>query len=210
MGNTSRGKLIVFEGIDGSGKSSVIAHLARALTPEFEVKRTKEPFTAFISRRIGNLQSDHSIGAVRAKALLFTADRALHAISIQKWINEGKIVLCDRFYMSTLAYQMAELEQEEEEMWEWLNDINRPFVSMPDLVLYLDSDVNKASSRLSGHKSILRAYEQQRILSKAAEHYGRTFSEHTGEKHKLDADVPLSELREKASHIIMKKLGRGV
>jgi len=103
------GLFITFEGPEGAGKSTQIQRLAEALIRRnFRVCQTREPGGTLLGERIRGLLLDegtHTICA-EAEAYLHTAARAQHVHElIRPALERGKIVLCDRFLDSTLAYQ---------------------------------------------------------------------------------------------------------
>ena len=115
------GKLIVFEGVEGGGKSSQIQHLRAWLSthPGFcrlqaegkipALILTREPGGTDLGQTLRSLLLDASRGGIvydRTELLLYAADRAQHvAESIKPALVSGNWVLCDRFVDSTLAYQ---------------------------------------------------------------------------------------------------------
>lgn len=103
-----RGKLITIEGIDGAGKSTLAATLARALESRgVRVVLLHEPGGVALSERIGELAKDPSltVGA-HAEALLYAAARAqLVQERVTPLLGEGTWMLLDRFVDSSLAYQ---------------------------------------------------------------------------------------------------------
>jgi dTMP kinase len=98
--------LITVEGLDGAGKSTLIAGLAEALQP---VVVLREPGGVEVSERIRSLLADPSLGVdARAEALLYAAARAqLVAEKLRPLLAAGETVLLDRFVDSSLAYQGA-------------------------------------------------------------------------------------------------------
>lgn len=96
--------LITVEGLDGAGKSTLIAGLADALAP---VTVLREPGGVEVSERIRSLLADPALEIdARAEALLYAAARAqLVAETLRPLLAEGKTVLLDRFVDSSLAYQ---------------------------------------------------------------------------------------------------------
>ncbi len=106
------GKFIVFEGVEGSGKTTQIQQTATWLqswcSQDKSVVITREPGGTKLGRQIRQILLDdpHSWVGNRAELLLYGADRAQHVESvIQPQLDRGNIVLCDRFTDSTIAYQ---------------------------------------------------------------------------------------------------------
>ena len=100
---------ITFEGPDGSGKSSVIKKVYEDLTQKgYSIILTREPGGTPISEKIRNIILDNNNTNLdaRTEALLYAASRRQHLVEkIRPALKEGKIVLCDRFLDSSLAYQ---------------------------------------------------------------------------------------------------------
>ena len=146
------GVFIVLEGIDGAGKSTQ-AKLLKLWVEEkgYEVVLTKEPtdtpFGKLIRRLVLTGGREGIIDGAKisheAEALLFAADRAEHVDKLIKpALESGKVVISDRYFYSSLAYQWARgLDLE------WLIDLNR-FAIRPDLVLLLDLPVKESMKRI--------------------------------------------------------------
>jgi dTMP kinase len=102
---------ITIEGIEGSGKTTQISHMAGFLNRMgYECIVTREPGGTKIGEKIRRilLDQDHHMLDAIAELLLYTADRAQHVSeTIKPALDEGKVVLCDRFCDSTIAYQGA-------------------------------------------------------------------------------------------------------
>ena len=100
---------ITIEGTEGSGKPTVAKELAKLLTSNgYEVVHTREPGGTPISESIRNVILDKNNTSMdgRTEALLYAASRRQHLVEkIWPALKEGKIVLCDRFLDSSLAYQ---------------------------------------------------------------------------------------------------------
>lgn len=105
------GTFIVFEGGDGSGKTTQIKLLANALTERgYRVLVTREPGGTEIGEKLRSLVLEHGNGEIdpHTEALIFAASRAAHARQkIQPALEDGTIVLCDRYIDSSAAYQGA-------------------------------------------------------------------------------------------------------
>ena len=100
---------ITIEGTEGSGKTTVAKELAKLLRENgHDVVHTREPGGTPISESIRNVILDRSHTAMdgRTEALLYAASRRQHLVEkIWPALKEGKVVLCDRFLDSSLAYQ---------------------------------------------------------------------------------------------------------
>jgi dTMP kinase len=139
---------ITFEGIDGVGKSTQLDLLQQWLEGSGrEVIRTLEPGGTELGQEIRHLLL-HRKGdvAARAEALLYAADRAHHvATKIRPALADGKVVLSDRYFDSSVAYQGAARELDVDEvrnisLWAVDNLI-------PDLTVLLDLDAEAAIQR---------------------------------------------------------------
>lgn len=140
MSSDTPGKLIVFEGGEGSGKSSHVR-----LTTDFLMQRhiqvlaTHEPGATAVGKVLRQLILNERV-ATRAELLLFLADRAQHvAEMIQPALEHGTTVLCDRFTGSTLAYQVGARRLQPEQLIMEMEQFSRNGVE-PDLTIYLKMD----------------------------------------------------------------------
>lgn len=135
-------RFIVLEGVNGAGKTTLQSHLAGYLKARKEqVVCTREPGGTEIGKEIRSLVLGSGKGKVvdRAEMFLFAADRAQHVEEVIKpAINTGKIVISDRYFYSTLAFQGYGRGINTELIWE----INRIAVDeiLPDVVFLLDLD----------------------------------------------------------------------
>lgn len=109
------GKFFIFEGMDGSGKSTTMKKVAENLINKgYDVFVTAEPTYSDIGRCFRDLALDNGIDPL-TELYLICADRNEHIIKeINPAIEQGKIVLCDRFYPSTLAYQVVDMAYDED------------------------------------------------------------------------------------------------
>ncbi|MDU4334301.1 MAG: dTMP kinase [Finegoldia magna] len=133
---------ITFEGPDGSGKSTIIQKVYDYLIENnYDVIKTREPGGSPIAEKIRNLilDTENTEMGYRTEALLYAASRAQHVEeTILPALNESKIVLCDRFLISSLAYQGVGRDLGIENVRK-INEfaINGVF---PDFVLFFDVD----------------------------------------------------------------------
>ena len=155
---------IVFEGIDGAGKTTQIKLLKKWLEDNgFEVETVVEPTDSEVGKLIRKIlqRSDAATDRVqKTLGLLFAADRML---IMDKLSDDKKIILSDRSFISSLAYQ---------EPVDWIVEINK-YAKTPDLVLLLDLDVKKSVSRTSGQDE----FENEEFLIKVKDNYLKIIKE---------------------------------
>ena len=102
-----KGLFISFEGCDGCGKTTLMKRVAGVLESKgLEIVQTREPGGVPIAEKIRNIILDTAEQDAKTEALLFAAARRQHVVEkIIPALKMGKIVLCDRFIDSSLAYQ---------------------------------------------------------------------------------------------------------
>jgi len=156
---TRKGSFIVFEGIDGSGKSSCADTVSKILGKDRDVIRTAEP----TKEGIGAFIRSSTDLTPEAEALLFVADRAQHTHVMRQWVNGGKTVICDRYYASTLAYQSSSMNGRSVDI-EWLKAMNDEVIMEPDITFLFDIDPEAGLERVEsrGSKSKFEALEYLR------------------------------------------------
>ena len=138
---------IVFEGIDGSGKSTQIEHLQRKLVSRgYNPLVTQEPDGTPLGKAAGQWLRGYPGLSPLTELLLFEAARAEHVEKvIQPALDSGRIVLCDRFAASTVAYQSWGRGMDVE-LVENLNGLASSGLR-PSLTFFLDLSVEDAHSR---------------------------------------------------------------
>ena len=167
---TSKGAFIGLEGIDGTGKSTVSRKLKDWLEGQGRaVVLTAEPTGDWLGMAVRRA-NDEDLDP-RTESLLFTADRCEHTKRIGKWVDEGKMVICDRYWGSTVAYQGAALEREMgENAVPWLMNLNGPVARRPELTVLLTSDPGTSMRRLCG-RSELSKFEKEAYLGRVQSIY---------------------------------------
>lgn len=143
--HTGKGLLIVFEGIDGTGKSTQIAELAGFLRQRgYQVVTTREPTDGVFGQKIRSLYNQRDRVSREEELQLFIDDRRQHVDElIQPALDDGKIVLCDRYFLSSAAYQgAAGLDPDE------IFAANR-FAPDPDLALIFELDLETSIRRIT-------------------------------------------------------------
>lgn len=152
------GAFIVIEGIDGTGKTTVCEAVAEHLRSKgHRVVVTAEP----TSEGIGAFIRSGAAGDIsqRAESLLFVADRYEHTGRILDEMCDGAVVVCDRYYASTLAYQSAKLDGDSADIG-WLKGLCEPFVGVPDIVILLDADPAVTMRRVDDRGDMQSKFEK--------------------------------------------------
>ncbi len=163
---------ISFEGIEGSGKSTLLRNLQKYyLKKDLEILFTKEPGGTDLGKDIRDiLLNPTSLISPEAELLLLMADRIEHVKTrINPNLKKNKIIFCDRYIDSTIAYQGKGRNLSEDKIKELINILNLP---IPDLTILLDLPVEdgllRANKRneldrfekedINFHKSIRKSY----------------------------------------------------
>src|SRR3989441_4828959 len=166
-----RGRFITFEGIDGSGKSTQMRMLAERLRADgHDVLEAVEPGGTAIGRQIRRILLDAANHDLRptAELLLYFASRAQNVDEcILPALAAGKIVLCDRFTDSTLAYQGYGRGLGEETVLTLDRIACRGLA--PDLTLLVDVDVDTALGRANTRNASLFSSEETRMDEQSLE-----------------------------------------
>jgi len=183
-------RFITFEGIDGSGKSTVSKIVYKKLKSEgYDVIKTFEPTNTWIGKNVRKCIETKSDPFVTA--FVFIADRIEHCKKIQKWLDGGRIVLCDRYSESTYAYQGAQMEGLIDNPLKWLQDISKDNIIIPDRTFMFVIDPKDSLTRIQ-HRNNLIPFEKTSFLEKVHKNYlklakGKRFL-------KVDATKSIDEL----------------
>lgn len=163
MKTARNGVFIVFEGIDGSGKSTQIKRLADVLRKQgYDVAETREPTEGPYGRRIRALYLDRTSVTPEEEIELFINDRRQHIEQIiGPALSAGQIVLCDRYFFSTAAYQGAAGGDPETIL------ARHGFAPVPDLVIIIEVDPRIGIARITEQRGeSLNDFEQLDSLKK--------------------------------------------
>jgi len=171
---TPAGRFVVLEGIDGSGATTQAARLAASLRAAgHAVVSTREPSDGPLGVVLRQALTRRLVGlSDQALALLFAADRLDHLASVvEPALAEGKVVVSDRYVLSSLAYQGMRLPLS----WvETLNAAARP----ADLTLYLEVDPRTAARRRQGRGGAAELFDADEVQRAVARAYGRVVRKH--------------------------------
>jgi dTMP kinase len=175
-----KGIFLVIEGLDGSGKTTQASLLAHKLSQSYKVLLTAEPSRGKIGSfiREGCLYEQTRL-PTEAEALLFAADRIEHMQKeLKPALDEGKLVICDRYVYSSLAYQgSAGLSLD------WIKTINARALQ-PDFSFFIDVPPEKVIERLQRKKSVMETLETQQKVREAYMKYVNK-----GELIRIDGDT---------------------
>ena len=182
--------LIVFEGIDGSGQTTQSKLLADYLiSKNYKVFLTKEPTNNEIGKLIRKILNKEIEFDNLGLQLLMMADRAYHIKEIRNYLKNNYIVICDRFWFSTVAYGA-----EDEKMFKLLFKINSIFFGFPNFLIILDVDPEIALKR----KEAKEIFENVEKLKKVRENYLKI--EKIAKKYTnvflIDSSKPIEEVQE--------------
>lgn len=182
-----KGLFLVFEGIDGSGKTSQLKRTKEYLESKgYDVVTTREPGGTPISEKIRGLLLDPLNGEMddRCELLLYGAARAQHlAQVILPAIKNGKAVLCDRFSLSTAAYQ-GYGRGISLDLLEAVHSV-AAFQVKPDLTLVVDVPVEVSAHRVA----VSRGEPKDRLEREKSDFFERVRQGFLSEAEKDDAIV---------------------
>ncbi len=207
----NRGYFLTIEGNEGAGKSSVVSVLAELLAARgLEVVTSREPGGIAIAEQIravildkGNIGMDG-----RTEALLYAAARRQHYVEkIEPALRDGKIVICDRFIDSSLAYQGYARGLGVDEVLS-INEFAIDHV-FPDLTLFLDVEPELGLRRI--HRDAEREVNRLDLESltfhqKVREGYLRLLERFPERMKRIDANQELQQVAEDAKRVLTQYL----
>jgi dTMP kinase len=195
-----RGAFICIEGIDASGKTTQARRLVKTLRRRcIDAVYTTEPSSGKVGKLIRRYVLDRERRVpISVEALLFAADRVEHVeTEIKPALEKGKVVVCDRYVYSTLAYQgAAGLDLE------WIELINR-FALVPDLALFLDVTPEIVVKRLKRKRSVM---ETPQNLERVREVYMRMLRD--GRMVLVDGNKSVGDVTEEILRVVLDFLKR--
>jgi dTMP kinase len=192
-----KGILIVFEGIDGSGKSTQAEILLERLQEEdFDAVYFREPSKGKWGRKIKKKALHPDSLSPEEELDLFQKDRRENVKkNLKPALKKKRIVILDRYYYSNIAYQGAKGIDEK-----LIRRMNEEFVVEPDLVFIFDIDPKKGLERIENRKKKDKLFEREDYLVKVREIF-RSFK---GEKFvHIDALKSKEEIRKEIEEIAL-------
>jgi dTMP kinase len=209
-----RGKLIVFEGVEGCGKSTQIQLCCQWLESlGLPVFLTREPGGTALGLHLRQLLLEKSAGqpvANLTELLLYAADRAQHvAEELAPNLAAGKYILCDRYTDSTIAYQgygrgfdLGIIDQ--------LNQIATNGLTS-DLTIWLDIDVELGLARKRGTGILLDRIEQEAraFHQQVQQGYTKLAAEHPSRIYRVDGNLDIADVQQGIQEILRLQMGIG-
>jgi len=196
---TKKGVFICIEGLDGCGKTTQAKLLAKKLRKSHNAVYTAEPSHGKIGTYIRKsyLYGEKRLSIV-LEALLFAADRIEHLENeVIPALNEGCLVISDRYVFSSLAYQGAAGLS-----LDWIEKINEHALK-PDLAVFIDVDLETVMDRLKSKKSVMENIE---TLRKVRDVYLQFVA--TSELVKIDGNHGKSEVAKALADVVLKFLAQ--
>ncbi len=206
----TRGRFIVLEGLDGAGTTTQAERLAAALRARgLTVRVTRQPSDGpvgsllrhALTGRVGLPQSRGPLSE-DTLALLFAADRIDHLrATVEPALEAGEIVLCDRYVLSSLAYQGSSLPMA------WVEAINGRALK-PDLTLFLEVDVGVAAKRRAARGAAQELYEADERQARIAKQYLAAIRRRSGKERivRVDGTKPVEEVTQAALAVLDRAL----
>ena len=190
--------LIAVEGIDGSGKTTIVRHLVEELRKRgYDVVAFKEPTDSEYGKMIRQILKDRKVSP-EEELKLFIKDREFNVRNnILPALKDGKVVIMDRYYYSTMAYQGAlGLDVERIKM------LNKQFPK-PDLVIILDVSPETALKRIKAKRKPDR-FEDVEYLRRVRE----IFLSLKNNVVVVDAERDIEEVKRDVLKIVLEFLGK--
>lgn len=174
--NIKRGRFIVFEGLDGSGKGTQIRLLEKKLQSEGRtVVLTAEPTETTVGGIIRDALAGDPKRSPSELAALFMTDRVRHCADPKKGIaamlDLGKDVICDRYYFSSFAYQGIDTDLD----WVMHSNLDCPEILTPDVCIFLDVDPDTCMDRIDSSRAFTEIYEKADTLKRIRTRFFEVF-----------------------------------
>ncbi|MBX0325347.1 dTMP kinase [Halomicroarcula sp. F13] len=163
--------LVTLEGLDGSGKTTVWERLRTDDALPGDATFTREPTDSWYGEAVQRSIDDDEADSL-AELFLYTADHAAHlADTVRPALDDGRLVVSDRYSDSRYAYQGATLAASDhfEDPLDYVREVHAPWTRPPDLTVYLDVDPETAARR----SGATNKFETAEYLAEVGENYER-------------------------------------
>lgn len=197
-----KGILIAFEGIDGAGKSTQARIIKERLEKRgFEVVLLKEPTESKWGKKIKEISKNAESIDPYEELELFIKDRRSNVKkNILPALKDKKIVIVDRYYISTMAYQGARGINRET-----IREMNERFAPEPDIVFILDIHPEESLQRIKREREIL--FEEETFLREVRKNFLEIKINRT---YVIDAKLNVDEIADKIENIVIEYLKENI
>lgn len=196
------GKLITLEGIDGSGKSTILKLLKQKFDKNADIVFTREPTKEWIGEAV--YRAIKSETDPLAELFLFIADHADHlSKTVRPALEDNKIIISDRYSDSRYAYQGATLDGIIDNALEWVLGLHTGWTIVPDLSILFDVRPEVAVNRV-GRRSHQTKFEKVTFLEKVRTNYLKLVEMDPERFLVVDAEQPLNIVKNQVLSIIEK------
>lgn len=194
-----KGKLIVFEGIDGAGSTTQLRLFGKYLKKKkLKYVETCEPTDGPIGKLIRRALRHELKFSWDTLQLMYSADRADHIDKLIKPnLNRGVNVISDRYYLSTFAYGELNLDGR------WLRELNGQFQAA-DITFYIDTPAKVAIGRIKKSRSQKELFEKEKFLENVRMNYLKMVKEFPKQVQVIDGTRPIDEVAGKVVQIFEK------
>lgn len=187
------GKFCVFEGVDGSGKTTLAKAVAERLALQYFVIFLEKYANPQLGELIQKELKKENVN-IPYLALLFAADRAFYTKFIkEKVFVDDCIVIADRYFFSSIVYQ-GYLSKcfEESVSVTWVETINRHCIE-PDKIIYAHAPLDVVCERINSRSSSWDIYENREKILLAQEAYDVLLKKHSNKVFSVDTTLPLEK-----------------
>ncbi|ARJ51026.1 dTMP kinase [Staphylococcus lutrae] len=198
---------ITIEGPEGSGKTTVVQAITEQLSQQYEVISTREPGGVQTAESIRQILLDSDAMDSRTEALLFAAARREHLVlKVLPALAEGKLVICDRFIDSSLAYQGYAREIGVREV-QAINDFAIED-RYPDLTIYLDVPAEVGRERIESNQRAQNRLDKESVMfhHRVIEGYHQLIAQNPRRFAVIDANRPIAEVISATMQAIQNKM----
>lgn len=204
--NTFPGKFIAIEGIDGSGKTTQAQRAVEELKKQGrDALYTKEPTDEPTGKFIRQVLSGQISVPPISLQYMYGADRAVHLEKVKKWLADGKIIVTDRYFWSSVAYAISDLTRldRHQSRQEGAGDLYLTAFSIlshynqfliPDISFFLKTSVDTAVARIEETGKQREIYDHRNRLINIFKGYDWVLQKFPNEFTIIDSEKPIEEV----------------
>lgn len=175
--------LVTLEGLDGTGKTTVWERLQASTVIPDDVTFTREPTDSWYGEAVQRSIEDEEADPL-AELFLYTADHAAHlANTVRPALENGDLVISDRYSDSRFVYQGATLADRLDDPVSYIRQVHEPWTRPPDVTIYLDLDAETAAER----SGATNKFETATYLASVRDNYERLIADERERFVRIDA-----------------------